>query len=191
MKKIFFLKQLMTLLIFSAILSLSSCNYPEYEIEYSEAYPVCGEYYVYDYDAATMLPILNTDDVAIHYNVYIYNKSYNPNKDSIWIDNTEHTKDDGYEGVPFKIKNRVDLTNKTFDCGITPVVTGKNANPAKFPNKYVTISESKVIINEWPVPDSIYFKVVISDSLQVPIKTVIIAGHRKTGWEYPEYTDPM
>jgi len=194
MKNMKSFKRSLLLLIFSSILILNSCGYPEYEVEYSEGYPVCGEYYVRDFNPTGSFT--EADLVSENYDwykIYIYNKSYNPTGDSMWIDNSDHNpKEDKYiEGLMYKIKNKVDTVNKTFDCVLAPTMNGLNANATAKPKMFVTISESKIILNEWPIPDSIYLKIIVSDSLKVPYDTIITTGHRKTGWEFPEYSDPM
>jgi len=179
-------------LILASFLSiLYSCGYPEYEVEYSEAYPVCGAYYVSDYDYVTKLPIKN----QTNYELYIFNKSYNPTKDSIWIDNySGHS--DGLVIYPykFKIKTKADLTNLSFNCEKLGNVTGTNLDPL---SGAVSVSITNSVITDYskdikdPKADSIYFEFTYYDKDGVETMKVITAGHRKTGWETPEFTDPM
>jgi hypothetical protein len=70
--------------------------------------PICGEYLVKDYD-------LNGDVTTTkYYQLYIYNKAYNPTGDSIWIDNkTGHPTGSNYNYL-FKIKAKADTTNLTL-----------------------------------------------------------------------------
>lgn len=169
-----------------------SCDYPEFEVTYSAAYPICGDYYVTDYDFETGEPIEN----QIGYPLYIYNKAYNPNGDSIWVDNyTGHPSGGTIEyGYKFKIKCKADLQNLTFNCAKTGNVTGANVNPLDSAVS-VMIENSKIIdlsadIND-PAADSIYFEFTFFDKYGNAVKKIITAGHRRTGWENPEFSDPM
>jgi hypothetical protein len=168
-----------------------ACEYPEYEVTYSEVYPVCGEYLVKDYNALT--DSLLTEDA---YSLYIYNKSYNPTGDSIWIDNaTGHPS-----GAPtpynykYKVKCKADLTNLTFDCIKLGNVIGTNVNPLDSAVT-ITIIESKIFDLSKDITDatadSIYFKFTYFNKYGLELGTFITTGHRKTGWENPEYTDDM
>lgn len=170
---------------------LNSCEtYPNWEdgIEYSDTYPLSGEWYVNDY--------YPNDSVSEPYLLYIYNKSYNPTGDSLWIDNrTGHpTVISGGYPFSFKIKAKANLVDLTFNCSMQGNVMGFNPNPIDSAIQ-VTVTESKV----WDMsdditdstPDSISFKFTYFDKYGEEVNTIKVAGHRKTGWEEPNYDDDM
>lgn len=188
MKNLF--KIFIIVLLFSAV---SSCDlYPDWEdyVEYSETYPVSGEYFVRDFD-------MNTNAVVTDwYKIYIYNKSFNPTGDSVWIDNrtghpTGGTEDYNYK---FKIKTRADLDALSFNCVSAGDVTGSNVNPLDSAIT-VTITNSKIFDMsddiEDATPDSIYFEFTFYDKFGIETITLRTAGHRKTGWEEPQNDDNM
>lgn len=176
------------------LITLSSCElYPDWQkyVEYSSVFPVCGEYYVRDYD-----PVNDTVPKSSFYLFYIYNKAYNPTGDSVYLDNfTGHpaTGQNVYE-YRFKIKAKADLKNLTFNVEKAPLIINPNPNPILDTIK-VTISNSKIYrlakdITD-PTPDSIYFKFTIYSNNGAVIAERIVKGHRKTGWEQPNYDDYM
>lgn len=184
-----------------AVIIIPACEtYPDWEeyVEYSETYPVSGEYIVYDYDAETG-DTLRSDDGVVYgsYPLYIYNKSYNPTGDSIWIDNRTGHPGGALVEYPykFKIKAKADLSNLSFDVEKAGDITGTNINPTDSAIR-VTITNS--MIKDYDPgditsakPDSIYFEFSYYDKYGDLEKTIITAGHRKTGWENPNYDDPM
>ncbi len=179
------------IVLFASLLFLLSCDLyrdPEEYITYSDAYPICGEYYVRDYEAnGTELGALKND----WYLIYIYNKSYNPTKDSIWINNIEHIEEDLYESsYYYRIKTKADTVNRSFNCQQLPYILGTSLNPPASPTRYITISESNIELKTWPeAPDSIHFKVTYYDGSMNEVRSIYTVGHRKTGWENPEYDD--
>ena len=177
------------------IVGFSSCEtYPDPEnyIDHSDAYPMCGEYYVLDYDALTGDTLLDADgDPGTPYLFYIYNKSYNPTHDSIWLDNDSyHPATQGYE-YEYRIKCKADMTTLSFNCAEQGYIPVGQVNAPANPIAKITITESQLILNNWPVPDSIYFKFTYFDSDGIEVGTFVTAGHRKTGWENPNYDDDM
>jgi len=179
------------ILLFLGIIFIAGCDlYPDWHnyVKYSDAYPICGEYIVKDYNM-TMDTVVNES-----YHIYIYNKAYNPTGDSIWVDNRSgHPAGVGSYDYKYKIKCKADTINLTFDVTKAGDV-GSNPNPLDSCNT-VTIKNSKI----WdmstditdPAPDSIYFEVTFYDPDGNIIKDFITAGHRKTGWEEPNYSDDM
>lgn len=186
------MKKFSILFILSVFSVLTACDlFPDWKsyVEYSDTYPVSGNYYVRDFD-------FDTDTVVTKwYNLYIYNKSYNPTKDSIWIDNRighSTTGADIYDFL-FKIKTKADLSNLSFDCTLAGDVSGNNVNPLDSAVT-VTVSNSKVFDMsddiEDATPDSIYFEFTYYDKFGNVVRTLKTAGHRKTGWENP-FSDNM
>ncbi len=187
-------KHIKLILFISIVLSFTACDlYPDWEdyVEYSSVYPVCGEYYVIDYNANDM-----SDTITEAYYLYIYNKSYNPTGDSIWIDNnTGHPAGGDPYSYKYKIKCKADTENLKFDCTKQGHVSGTFAHSQ---DSAVTVTiESSFIIDEDPgdilssKADSIYFKFSYYDKYGELVRTLVTAGHRKTGWEEPEYDDDM
>lgn len=186
------MKKIKNLFILFAFVSLfGACDlYPSWEsyVEYADTYPVCGNYLVQNYD-------YETGDVLFEwYEMFLYNKSYNPTKDSIWIDNyTGLNGNDDYK-YKFKVKAKADTINYTFDVVKSGNVIGTNINPLDSAIS-VTVSSSKIHILssgiEDATPDSIYFILSFFDKYGIEETKFVIAGHRKTGWEFPEYEDPM
>ena len=180
--------------------SIAACDtYPDWNkyVEYSDVYPICGEYYVYDYEENGDILLDEAGDPTKAYILYIYNKAYNPTKDSIWLDNKIGHPSGAVIEYPYKykIKCKADTNNLTFDCEKNGSVSGNNAYPLDSAVT-VTIVQSKIIDNdpgdiESSLPDSIYFKFSYYDKFGELVKTVVTAGHRKTGWEEPNYDDPM
>ncbi len=169
-------------------------TYPAWDsdLKYSDAYPLAGEWYVNDYDT-TGAAISD----SVPYILYIYNKSYNPTGDSIWIDNkTGHPS--GGAGASYKfrfrIKNKANMTAYTFDCADAGDVTGSNLNPTSKSN-LISITNSKVFVKSTGITDatadSISFEVMVTDSIGGLIGKYRTSGHRKTGWEEPNYDDDM
>jgi hypothetical protein len=75
------------------------------------------------------------------------------------------------------------------------MTSGSNPEPI-MNGKRVTISDSKIyrLATDMtdPTPDSIYFKFTIYESDLTTINVErIVKGHRKTGWENPNYDDQM
>lgn len=177
-----------------------SCEtYPDWEkdLEYSDAYPIAGEWYVTDYDENGDVLTDNGGTEFDPYILYIYNKAYNPTQDSIWVDNrlghSSGGSADDYE-YRFKIKCKADKTNYTFDCIEAGDVTASNVNPTSNSN-IISITNSTVFLHstgiEDSTPDSIVFNIEVKDSNGVLIGNYSTSGHRKTGWEEPEYDDDM
>jgi hypothetical protein len=190
------MKNKFLLLIISIITLLSACDfYPDWHkyVEYSSVYPVCGEYMVKDYE-------MNSDSIITEtYHFYIYNRAYNPTGDSIWLDNRAGHPATTTVKYPFKfkVKAKADTVNLTFDVQNAGDIVGSNLFPLDSATR-VTIKNSRI----WdmsdditdPTPDSIYFEVEYSYYLESGNDTTIYyytAGHRKTGWEEPNYDDPM
>lgn len=186
------MKSIFKIILVTLVLFIVSCDlYPDWTeyVEYSDTYPISGEYYVRDFD-------INTDTLVTDwYQLYIYNKSFNPTKDSIWIDNrTGHPAGVSDYGYKFKIKCKADTNNLSFNVEKSGDIVAANVNPIDSAIT-VTIANSQV----WdmsedisdPTPDSIYFEFTYYDKFGVEKRTLKVAGHRKTGWEFPEYSDPM
>lgn len=171
----------------------SACDlYPNWNsyVEYSDTYPISGEYYVRDFD------INNDTIVEDWYKLYIYNKANNPTGDSIWIDNFSGHPSTGAETYDYryKIKTKADLQNLSFNCIKAGNVTGLNTNPIDSAIS-VTITNSKIFDMSTDItdatPDSIYFEFIYYDESGNVIAKFKTAGHRKTGWENPNYDDDM
>lgn len=186
------MKSLIKIIIVLLVIFISGCEtYPDWEnyVEYSDGYPICGEYYVRDFDA-------NTDTIVEDwYVLYIYNKSYNPTKDSMWIDNRiGHPSLVSTYDYKYKIKCKVDTINLSFDVDRAGEVTGSNLNP-KDSAISVSISNSKIFkISqgiEDAAADSIYFDLLYYDKYGDLKRSLKVAGHRKTGWEFPNFDDNM
>ncbi len=169
-------------------------TYPDWDegIEYSDVFPISGEWYVVDYDENG-----DTLEDTKPYILYIYNKSYNPTKDSMWIDNrVGHpgggTSDD-YE-FRYKVKVKANMSDLTFNNNNVGDVAGGEVNPTSKSNR-IFIYESKVFRYatgiEDATPDSISFIINMTDSTGSVIGTIRTSGHRKTGWEEPNYDDEM
>ncbi|MBN2662235.1 MAG: hypothetical protein JXR68_01185 [Bacteroidales bacterium] len=188
------MKSILKILIISFVAFIASCNlYPDWTnyVEYSDVYPICGEYYVQDYD-------MNTDTVIADgewYILYIYNKSYNPTKDSIWIDSRlGHPAGVSDYAFKYKIKCKADTVNLSFDVERAGDVSGSNVNPLDSAIS-VTITKSKI----WdlsdgiedPTPDSIFFELSYYNKFGNLSASYVVKGHRKTGWENPNFDDPM
>ncbi len=186
------MKILQKILIIIFIGFIASCDtYPDWKeyVEYSDAFPICGEYYVSDYDPETGNMIDST-----YYILYIYNKAYNPTKDSIWIDNRlGHSSTTDYTWK-YKIKVKADTNNLSFDVEKAGDIQGSQVNPQDSCVE-ITISESfierKAESMTDPTPDSIYFKFTYYDEDGNEVTTRVTKGHRKTGWENPNYDDDM
>lgn len=176
------------------VVSFGACEtYPDWDenLEYSDTYPISGEYYVMDYDgvADTL--------TSSPYILYIYNKAYNPTKDSIWVDNyTGHPTGGLTEyAYKFKIKCKANMSSLTFNVERAGNVQSGQANPL---DSAITVSISESILIDYDPgditsakPDSIYFKFSYFDKYGVLVRTMVTAGHRKTGWEEPNYDDNM
>ncbi len=175
---------------------LQSCDmYPDWKnyVSYSDAYPICGEYLVRDFgfnaDVTTDAPVNDW------YHIYLYNKSYNPTKDSIWIDNKSgHPTGGATYNFKYKIKCKADTVNLSFNIANAGDIVGSKVNPLDTCVK-VTIENSKI----WdfsdditdPTPDSIYFEFSYYNKQGVLTAHYKTVGHRKTGWEEPNYSDDM
>ncbi|MEA2043716.1 MAG: lipid-binding protein [Bacteroidota bacterium] len=170
--------------------------YPDWNdyVEFDPTYPVSGEYIVNDYtDTGDLM-----DEAYGSYTIYIYNKANNEadGSDSIWIDNKVGHGASNY-AFKYKIKSKADMSNLAFNCTEQGNVTGLNVNPLDSAAT-VTITNSKVFDNsdgiEDATADSIFFEVEYSyyNSSDVLVtETFQTAGHRKTGWENPNYDDDM
>lgn len=170
---------------------MAGCDlYPDWHkyVKYSDAYPICGEYIVNDYN-------MTMDSIERgSYHLYIYNKAYNPTKDSIWVDNRAgHPAGTDNYPYKYKIKCKADTVNLTFDVTKAGDV-GSKPNPSDSCNS-VTIQNSKIWDMSTDItdatPDSIYFEVTYYDANGNVVSQFVTAGHRKTGWEEPNYNDPM
>ena len=186
------MKKYLFIIIVGLLFAMGCDFYPDWHryVKYSDVYPVCGEYMVKDYDVGDM-----STPIRGQYHLYIYNKSFNPTKDSIWIDNKSgHPAGTDNYPYKYKVKAKADTVNLTFDVEKAGNVTGSDVNPLDSCIK-VTITNSKI----WdmsdditdPTPDSIYFEVYYYDAAGNEMAHFITAGHRKTGWEEPNYEDPM
>ncbi|MBN2891959.1 MAG: hypothetical protein JXL97_08840 [Bacteroidales bacterium] len=178
------------------VLTFQSCDFyrdwNEY-VDYSEAYPICGEYMVRDFESNDDL--LADDPYNDWYHIYIYNKSYNPTHDSIWIDNrTGHPVTGPTYNFKYKIKCKADTIALSFDTDMAGDIIGYNVNPLDT-CVHVTIANSKI----WdvsddisdPTPDSIYFEFTYYNKAGTNLGTFITTGHRKTGWEEIQNDDNM
>ncbi len=176
----------------------AACDlYPNWEdyVEYDPTFPLSGEYVVKNYDIETGEEL---EEDYTPYSLYIFNKSNNKEtgKDSIWIDNRTGHGSSKYPNK-FKIKCEANMNNLSFDCSEQGDVVGVNINPV---DSAATVSISKSKVTEYSTDitdskaDSITFDVSFSyydSSDQLVTKKFRIAGHRKTGWENPEYDDDM
>lgn len=180
------------ILIFTTIFFAACDTYPDWQeyVEYSSTYPISGEYIVNDYDIETGEVIYGP------YTLYIYNKSFNPTKDSIWIDNRSGHGTSDYANK-YKIKAKADTVALTFDCTDQGNVVGQNIHPLDSAQT-VTITNSFLIDVSEDItnaePDSIFFEVeykFYGTDEQLKSRTFRTAGHRKTGWENPNFSDPM
>ena len=181
--------------IISLIIFASACDlYPDWKsyVKYSSVYPVCGEYYVRDFDP-------NTDTLVTDwYKLYIYNTSYNPTGDSVWVDNYSGHPATGQTVYPyrFKIRTKADTINLTFDANMVGSVQPNRAYPLDSCS-YVTIKNSKIWhyaqdIDDFNAQtDSIYFEFEFYDYQGNLVRSLAVKGHRKTGWENPNYEDHM
>jgi hypothetical protein len=181
------------IIILSAISLFTSCDlYPDWKsyVEYTDTYPVNGEYYVRDFDFDTDTLVTNW------YKLYIYNKANNPTGDSIWVDNKSGHSTTGLDIYQylFKIKAKADMNNLSFDVTRAGDVSYPNVNPLDSAVS-ITISNSKIIDMSQDIedatPDSIYFEFTYYDKNGNALRTLKTMGHRKTGWEYPEWDDNM
>jgi len=162
------------ILIFAFVSIFVSCEtYPDFEPGFSDTYPFNGEYYVRNYDLAEDTLISNS-----YYNLFMYNKAVNPDKNMIWIESSA-----GIGGVNFKVDNKVDFEKYSFDGDLEYFVNGVL-------NQKLTISNSKLDLKEKNKngPDSIYYTIRIEkfdSNTGLPFDTLnyIVKGHRKTGWE--------
>ncbi len=194
------MKNKFLLVLISFITLLSACDlYPDWHkyVEYSSVYPVCGEYMVQDYDITT------NDVINETYHFYIYNRAYNPTGDSIWLDNRTGHPSNTLVQYPYKykVKAKADTVNLTFNVEKAGDIVSSNLFPLDSCS-VVTITESKIWDRsqdiEDPTPDSIYFKVEYFYYIKINDSTFkdttvyfYTAGHRKTGWEEPNYDDDM
>lgn len=167
------------LVMIASILVITSCDtYPEYETEYSPAYPLSGEYMVKKY-----VP----DSIEFQYaktgyfDVFIYASSLDA-ENYLWVYNTGENS--------FRIKTDYSIDNLNFDCDLLPSVTSA-FDTEEDASKFVTISQSTLITKEWPTPDSIQFRVAIYDTLDVLIDDFVVAGHRTTGTEVPYWDNHL
>lgn len=184
---------------FVIVLLWASCEtYPDWQegIEYSDAYPLAGEWYVVDYDQAGDSLTNISGDLFPPYILYIYNKSYNPTGDSIWIDNrTGHVSGGSGDTYEYRYKIKCVGNTETLNFNCTKQGDVRSAVNAADSANTVNIINSKVIVNstgiEDPTPDSIYFEVELYKNDGTLIGKFKTAGHRKTGWEKPEYDDDM
>jgi len=193
-------KNIAKILLGLSIALVSSCEtYPDWQesVEYSDTYPVSGEYIVVDYDENGDSLLDDGGNTFGDYSLFIFNKAYNPTGDSIWIDNYTSHPSNSQQAYPykFKIKAKANLNTLTFDCNQVGVVIGSNLNP--LPNSAkISIKESLIIdYNPGDItsskPDSIRFVFEFYDATGTLIKSITTAGHRKTGWEHPEDDDAM
>ncbi len=196
------MKNIFKISIFITIVGLfAACDmYPDWEdyVDYESTYPVSGEYMVKNYDIDTGDPMEVGGKEYPAYSLYIFNKANNDKtgRDSIWIDNRTGHGPSKYK-YKFKIKCEANMDNLTFNCSEQGNVVGIDINP-RDSSGLATITNSKVIDQSSDItsaaPDSITFDVVYSyynkdkDPVTVAFR---VAGHRKTGWENPEYDDPM
>jgi len=153
---------------------LAGCEgYQEYEKEYSESYPICGSYYVRNYD-------IDKDNPGKLYEIYIYDAAFDADK-NLWVNVPEKT--------PFKTKVNYNLETLSFNGQMLPHYHSGATIPDS--TAYVTIEESKIELKEWPLNDSIILKVTKYDYKKNLDTTVYILGHRTSGLETPYYDDPQ
>lgn len=186
-------KSILKYILIAWVFVFASCEtYPDWKeyVKYSSVFPVCGEFLIKEYD-----PVVDTVISDEYSQFYIYNKSYNPTGDSIWLDNwTGHPTNQVYP-FRFKIKTKADTLNYTFNANMCGLVMGSNPNP-KMDTVRVSITNSKIFrlakdITD-PTPDSIYFIFTIyQPDLTTIFASRIVKGHRKTGWEMPNESDNM
>ncbi len=166
------MKKLLYSFIVLAMTLLYACNtYKEYEVEYSAAYPICGAYYVKDYDDKWVA----TSD---YYYLDIFNASIEADK-YVWINNmqTSATYNNSY-----RVKTQYDIARLSFNCSMNSNIPTGAVAPSPV-LKYVTIEQSKVEVKEWPTQDSIIFKVTIYNADKVLERTFYSAGVRCNGFE--------
>ncbi len=164
------LKKTFIILLFAGLF-VACEGYPEYEKQYSESYPICGAYYVKNYD-------INKEEPGKQYEMYIYDAAFDADK-YIWV-NTPGS-------VSFKTKASYQLEALTFDGEMLPHYHSGASIPDS--TAYVTIEESKIEQKEWPLNDSIILKVSKYDYQKNLDTTIYILGHRTSGLEKPYYDD--
>jgi len=175
------------LFIIIIITTFISCNtYPDYKQEFSPSYPIAGDWYVKDYEPGN---INFNDSRSSYYNLYIYGTSLEP-ETHIWVDNNSTTRT-GYTGA-YRVKTEYNKEALTFNNEKLPFYSLPGATLPDSIVKYITITETSIIENEWPIPDSIFFRVLLysGEGVELPIDTFYTAGHRFKGTEDPFYDNP-
>jgi len=173
------MKKLKFILPILIIAFLFGCDlYPKFEQEFSPSYPICGNYYLKNYAEGD----LNFENaVSPQYAAFIYSASFEPER-YVWI-NTSN----GPSTANFIIKTEYNIDNLSFNCNSNPQQTSANVSPTN--TKYITIEQSNIIQKEWPLNDSILFRVNIVNE-PAGIDTVFWAlGHRSSGHEDVYYDD--
>jgi hypothetical protein len=144
------------LFVITAVLAMASCE-PEYEKEYSWAYPVSGDWTVKAY--------VDGQEIYGPFEIKTYNSSLG--QDSIWIDDYATTGSNG-NFWSFKIKAAVNMTSKTFSStGSTSIISGYPV--------VVKVTDGIVVNN-----DSISVGLEFDDD---PGTVYTLAGHRTTSYE--------
>ncbi len=154
---------------------IAACDtYPDYEQKYSESYPLAGNYFVKDY-----LPDNLTEPVenARYYEIYIYDASFEAEK-FLWVNAMLRSN------KTFRVKTTYSKDNLSFNGDKLPH-SPSSATPPDTADRYITVEQSSIIQKEWPIPDSISFKVSVYDEEEQLDTVFYMQGHRATGQEYP------
>jgi len=176
-------KTILKLIVFSLVIFIfASCDtYPEYEQEYSPSYPICGNYFVMNYSPDAKANY--EDAISDMYEIYLYSSSIEAEK-YVWI-NTQVA----LASTSFRVKTEYNIETLSFD-GVMLPHSPSSALPPDSAVKYITIDESIIIEKEWPIPDSISFKVSIYDGEKALDSVIYVQGHRSTGQEVPYWDNP-
>jgi len=167
-------------IVLSVIFFIGCDTYKKYEPEYSPAYPLAGNYYVKDYEPG----ILNFEDAKTgYYELFIYGASIEPEK-YIWLNTQVRLASTSY-----RVKTAFDKENLTFNAEMLPH-SPTSVNPPDSVTKYITFEETKMFTKEWPLTDSIIFKVTKYDGNKNIDTVFYTAGHRSTGQEKPYWDNP-
>ncbi len=158
-------------------------GYPKFETEYSESYPICGHYWVKNYN------IDNTNfDAAVssYYELFIYSSSLEPEK-YVWLNSQT-----AMETFSFRVITEYNIESLTFNGNLLPH-SPTSINPPDSVTKYITIEESMIEQKNWDegLLDSIKFKLTIYDGNQDVSETYYVLGHRASGQEEPYWDNPQ
>ncbi len=156
-------------------------GYKDYEMEYSPAYPLAGNYYVKNYKVDS---VSFQEAKTAYYEMYIYAASFEPEK-YLWINTMTNSLDIG-----FCIKTQYDTTTNTFNGEMLPHQPTSSVPDSV--TKYITIDESMLELKNWDegLYDSIRFKVSVYDGNKNLDTVFYIQGHRSSGFEAPYWDNP-